>query len=235
MPSQLNNQTEKFKQSFIGLGKFLDEWIDKVKSQAIQDDIRRAAWLVWGRYSISIRTVHEICNPYFLPDIWLIARSCLEHEATLRGIMDDPKVAKDFINFTDKAKAYYAWLLEKLGYSDQLAHLEPDLIKTFGENWRNEKATTWSKASELVERYGGEDSRRCYALWSHFTHCSVVASQMLEYTVPSQTSLDNTIASVYGGYVLVTQDFLDFIWGPIVTTESDKCKKDFLNVMRKWI
>ena len=235
MNSQLQNQTAKFKQSFPILGKFLDEWVDKVKSQAIQDDIRRAAWLVWGRYSISIRTLHEICNPYFLPDIWLIARSCLEHEATLKGIMDDPKIAKDYLNFLDKAKAYYAWLLEKLGQSDKLALLEPDLIKTFGKDWRNEKATTWSKTSELVEKYGGEASRCCYAMWSHFTHCSVVASQMLEHTVPSQTSLENTIATVYGGYVLVTSDFLDFVWGPIVTTESDRCKSDFLNVMRKWI
>ena len=123
MPSQLHNQTAKFKQSFVALAKFLDEWIDKVKNQAIQNDIRRAAWLVWGRYCISIRTLHQICNPYFLPDIWLIARSCLEHEATLRGIMDDPKIAKDYLNFLDKAKAYYAWLLEQLGHSDRLAHV----------------------------------------------------------------------------------------------------------------
>jgi hypothetical protein len=235
MPDELHNQTAKFNQSFLLLSKFLDEWIDRVKSQAIQDDIRKAAWFVWGRYILSIRTIHKICNPYFLPDIWLIARSCLEHEATLRGIMGDPKIAKDYLNFMNKAKAYYAWLLEKLGLSDQLADLEPDLIKTFGKNWRNEKAATWSKASELVEKYGGEASRRCYALFSHFTHCSVVASQMLEHTTPSQARLDNIIASVYGGYILVTSDFLDFIWGPIVTTDSKRCKKDFLNVMRKWI
>ena len=92
-----------------------------------------------------------------------------------------------------------------------------------------------SKAQQLVEKYLGENSRCCYALWSHFTHCSVVASQMLENTAPSQTRLDNIIASVYGGYVLVTSDFLDFIWGPIITTESDRCKNDFLNVMSKWI
>jgi hypothetical protein len=235
MPDELHNQTAKFNQSFLFLSKFLDEWIDKIKSQAIQDDIRRAAWLVWGRYTLSIRSIHKICNPYFLPDIWLIARSCLEHEATLRGIMDDPEIAKDYLNFMYKAKAYYAWLLEKLGLSGQLALLEPDLIKTFGANWRDQKAATWSKASELVEKYGGEDSRRCYAMWSHFTHCSVVASYFLENNAPTVSSLDNTIAIVYGGYVLVTSDFLDFIWGPIVTTESDGCKNDFLNVMRKWI
>lgn len=235
MPDELHNQTKKFNQSFILLSKFLDEWVDRVKSQAIQDDIHRAAWFVWGRYTLSIRSIHKICRPYFLPDIWLIARSCLEHEATLRGIIDDPEIAKDYLNFLDKAKAYYAWLLKKLGLSDQLANLEPDLIKTFGKNWQNAKATTWSKASESVETYGGDASRCCYALWSHFTHCSVVASQMLEYTAPSKARLDNTIASVYGGYVLVTSDFLDFIWGPIVTTESDRCKNDFVNVMRKWI
>jgi len=235
MPDQLDNQTVKFNQSFILLSKFLDKWVDKVKSQAIQDDVRRPAWFVWGRYTLSIRTIHTICSPYFLPDIWLIGRSCLEHEATLRGIMNDPKIAKDYLNFMDRAKAYYAWLLEKVGLSDKLAQLEPELIKTLGENWRNRKAATWSKASELVERYGGDASRCCYALLSHFSHCSVVASQMLEHTGPSEMSLGNTIESIYGGYVLVTTDFLDFIWGPIVTTESDRCKNDFLNVMRKWI
>jgi len=113
--------------------------------------------------------------------------------------------------------------------------LEPDLIKTFGANWRNEKATTWSKTSELVERYGGDASRCCYALWSHFTHCSVVASNFLENTAPTLSSLDTTIAVVYAGYVLTTHDFLEFIWGPIVTTDSDKCKNDFLNIMKKCI
>ena len=235
MSEELHNQTVKFNRSFIELSQFLDKWIDNVKSQAIQDYNRRAAWFVWGRYTLSMRTIHRICNPCFIPDIWIIARSCLEHEATLRGIMDDPNIAKDYLNFMDKAKAYYAWLLEQLGHSDRLAHLEPDLIKIFGEDWRSEKATTWSKTSELVEKYGGKDCRRCYALWSHFTHCSVVASQMLEHTVPSQMTLDKAIDVVYGGYVLVTKDFLDFIWGPIVTTESDICKNDFVNVMRKLV
>jgi hypothetical protein len=149
--------------------------------------------------------------------------------------MDDTKIAEDYLNFSDKAKAYYAWLIEKLGNSDQLAHLESDLEKTFGENWRNKKKTTWSNASGLVEKYGGRDSRCLYAIWSHFTHCSVVASQMLEHTAPSQNNLDTTIIAVYGGYVDVTNDFLDFIWGPIITTESDRCKNDFLNVARKWV
>lgn len=234
MPNQVHNQTAKFNQSFLLLSKFLDNWVDKVKSQAVQDEIRRAAWFVWGRYTLSIRSVHKICSPYFLPDIWLIGRSCLEHEATLRGIIADLEIARDYLNFMDKAKAYYACLVEKLGLRDRLTHLEPQLIATLGENWRDQKATTWSKASDLVERYGGPACRCCYALWSHFTHCSVVASQMLEHTVPSEISLDNTIESIYGGYVLVTTDFLDFIWGPIVTRESDRCKNDFLNVMRKW-
>jgi len=235
MSNELHNRTAKFNRSFLCLSKFIDEWIDKIKSKAIQDDVSRASWFVWGRYTLSIRTIHKICIPSFLPDIWLIARSCLEHEATLRGIMDDPKIANDYLNFVDKAKAYYAWLLEKLGHRNQLAHLEPELINKFGGNWRNKKATTWSKASELVEKYGGNDSRCCYAMWSHFTHCSAVASQMLDRTAPSQTALDYTIATVYGGYVLVTKDFLDLIWGPIATTESDRCKNDFFDIMKKWI
>jgi len=235
MPNELHNQAAKFNHSFIELSKFLDKWVDEIKKKAIQDDIRRAAWLVWGRYSISIRTLHKICDPYLLPDIWLIGRSCLEHEATLKGIINDPKIAEDFLNFMDRAKAYYAWLLEKLGHNDQLAHLEPDLKRTFGENWRKEKLATWSKASELVERYEGDDGRCCYALWSHFTHCSVVASNFLENTAPTLHNLDTTIVVVYGGYVLTTHDFLEFVWGSIATSYSDRCKSDFLNVMRKWI
>ena len=235
MPDELHNQIAKFKLSFLELSKFFDKWVDKIKSQAIQNKVCSVGWLVSGRYFISIRTIHRICDPYFLPDICLIARSCLEYEATIRGIMDDPKIADDYLNFMNRAKAYYLWLLEKLGCSEQVVRLEPELVKIFGKNWRKEKAATWSKTSELIEKYGGEANRRCYALWSHFSHCSVVASQMLEHTPPSQTWLDDTITAVYGGYIVVTKDFLDFLWGPIITTESDECKKDFLNVMRKWI
>ena len=235
MPNELHNQVEKFKKSFIRLSRFLDQWVDKIKSQAIPDDIRRAAWLVWGRYSITIRTLNKICDPCFLPDIWLIGRSCLEYEATLKGIIDDPNIANDYLAFPDKAKAYYAWLLERMGHIDKLAHLETELISRFGENWRNNKAITWSRTSDLVEKYGGSASRCCYALWSHFTHCSVVASNFLENTAPSLDSLDTTIIVIYGGYVETTHDFLEFVWGPIVTIDSDKCKNDFLDVMRNWI
>jgi hypothetical protein len=190
-----------------------------------------ASFYVWCRYIISIRTLHQICEPQYLPDIYVIARSCVEYNASLKGIIADPRLAKDYLEFPDRARAYYGKVFEKLGHSSQLAKLEPNMKKVFGNNWRKEARMKWCETSKLVEQYGGVDERYLYAWWSHFTHGSAVALEILMRTVPSQDRLDKVITAVYAAYLLSTDEFLSFAWGPVVTSDSDSCKREFQAVM----
>jgi hypothetical protein len=188
----------------------------KIQDRCLGDDQRKASFYVWCRYTISIRTFHQIYEPQYLPDIYVIARSCVEYDAFLKGIIADPGLAKDYLEFPRKAKAYYARLLERLGgYSSELAKLEPDLEKNLGKDWRTKarEGVKWCNTSQLIEQYGERVERRLYAWWSHFAHGSAVSMDFLMCTTPSQYRLDTTVAAVYGSYVLSTEEFLSFAWG----------------------
>ena len=175
------------------------------------------------------------CDPQYLPDIYVIARSCVEYDAFLKGIIEDPKLAKDYLEFPDRARAYYVKVLEKLGCSSEFAKLESGLKRAFGNNWRKEASTKWCDTSKLVEQYGGPKERCFYAWWSHFTHGSALAMEALKGTSPTQYKLDTAIANVYGSYVLSTDDFLCFAWGQVVTPDSDSCKREFQTVIKAWV
>ncbi len=232
----MGNFTTKFQQSYICLQKFLDNWTEKIQDRCLGDDQRKASFYIWARYTISIHTLHRICEPCYIPDIYVIARSCLEYDAYLKGIIEDPELADRYLEFPDRAKAYYAKMLERLGYSSNLAKLEPELKKVFGDDWRDEASMSWCNASNLLEQYGEREGRRLYALWSHFTHGSAVALQVLQRTVPTQDQLDTLVFAVYGAYCPSTSDFLDFAWGLVVTADSESCKSEFVrSVMKTWI
>jgi hypothetical protein len=202
--------------------------MSKIQGRCLGDDQRKASFYVWCRYTISIGTFHQICEPQYLPDIYVIARACVEYDAFLKGIIADPGLAKDYLEFPDRAMAYYGKVLERLGDSSGLAKLEPKLKSIFGENWRKESKIKWcSNTSDLIEQYGGSEQRRLYAWWSHFAHGSAVALEILMRTVPSQDRLDKVVTAVYCLYVLSTNEFLCFAWGPIATPDSDSCKREF--------
>ena len=232
---EVENLTVKFRKSFTCLQTFANNWIGKIQDRCLKDEQHMASFYVWCRYTISIRTFHQICEPQYLPDIYIIARSCVEYDASLNGIMADSKLAKEYLEFPDRARAYYAKVLERLGDSYGLAKLEPDLKRIFGNDWRKEAKTKWCETSKLVEQYGGKDQRRLYAWWSHFTHGSALAMEMLIRTTPTQYRLDTVVATVYGSYVLLTDDFLNFAWGRIATQDSDSCKSEFQAVLKAWI
>lgn len=195
-----------------------------------------ASFYVWCRYTISIRTFHQICEPQYLPDIYVIARSCVEYDAFLKGIIADPGLAKDYLEFPDRAMAYYGKVLERLGDRSGLAKLEPKLKSIFGENWRSESKIKWcSNTSDLIEQYGGSEQRRLYAWWSHFAHGSAVSMEMLMRTAPSQDRLDKVVTTVYTAYVLSTDEFLSFAWGPVATPDSNNCKREFQAVLKAGI
>lgn len=224
----MENFTVKFRRSFTCLQTFLDNWMGKIQARCLGDDQRLASFYVWCRYTISIRTFHQICEPQHLPGIYVIARSCVEYDASLKGIIAEPRLAKDYLEFPDRAMAYYGKVLERLGDSSGLAKLEPDLKRVFGNNWRNEAKMKWcSNTSNLIEQYGGSEQRRLYAWWSHFAHGSAVSMEMLMRAVPSQYRLDTAVAAVYCLYVLSTNEFLCFAWGLVATPDSDSCKREF--------
>lgn len=231
MVDQMAGATDNFKKSFPLLVKFLGCWTNKIKSQCSDDAQRRAAWHIWGRYSLSVHTVYKICEAAYLPDLWLIGRSCLEHDAALQGVMASEKLAGDFLEFESKAKAYLGKIYGRLNSSANLQAIESAMTSIAGEQWRDHAAFKWCDISKVVEQHGGPQKRLLYASWSHFTHCSVLASLILDHIGPTQRNLDMTIGIIYVGYTRATYKFLDFIWGKIITLDSEQCKTAFRNVM----
>lgn len=227
--------TVMFKRSFTHLQTFLDNWMGRIQAKCLGDDQRKASFYIWARYTMSIRTFHQICDPQNIPDIYVIARSCVEYDAYLKGVIADSELAKDYLEFSDNARAYYGMVLEKLGDNSQLAKLEPDLKRVFGNNWRKEARIKWCNTSKLVEQYGGPAQRCLYAWWSHYTHGSALAMEKLMCTAPSQHHLDTAVVNVYGSYVPSTDDFLSFAWGRIVTPDSESCKREFQAVTEAWV
>jgi len=235
MTDAVTGSASKFKESFKCLARFLDRWVPKIKDRCESDSQRRAAWYVWARWSLSFRTLDRICDANFLPDIYVIARSCFECEASLKAIMAEPELAQEYLEFSHKARAYYGCLLERLGDTDGLAKLEPDLKKVLGSEWRKKKSMQWARTSKVIETYCETETRKLYAFTSHFVHGSALVAQYLERTLPTDNRLDIAIAVTYGSYVLSTSDFLDFIWGQIVTPDSEGCKKEWEQVMASWV
>lgn len=219
--------TDKFLRSYVELSTFLNKWTGQIQEQCVGDDQRKASFYVWFRYTISIRTLQRLCDPLYIPDILVIARACIEYSASLKGIISDPKLAADYLQFEHKAKAYYGKLLERLGDMTKIADLEQELKPIFGNNWREQADFKWANISALVELYGGPSERRAYALFSHFVHSSVIAPKVLERSIPTQRWLDLCIDTAYGSYCQSTFDFLNFAWGPVVTADSQNCKNEF--------
>ena len=234
--SGVENFTIKFKRSFTYLQTFLDNWMDKIQDQCLRDDQHKASFYIWCRYTMSIRTFHRICEPHFLPDVYVIGRSCIEYDAYLKGVIAESELAEHYLEFPDRARAYYGKVLESLGDTSRLAELEQGLKTVFGDGWRKEARITWCNTSELIEKYGGSEQRRIYAWWSHFVHGSAAALEMLQRIAPTQDRLDTAVVTVYSSYVLSTSDFLDFAWGQIVTPDKDSCENEFVHsVMAAWI
>jgi len=224
-----------FKNSYGVLVPFLNAWTDKIRERCKSDDQKRAGFYIWGRYSLSMPTLERIAEPRFAPDIYIIARSCLEYFACLRAVITTPALTRDFWAFMDKSKVYYACRLEELGCTEELAELEPGLEEAFGDEWRKKGASKWCVVSDMIKTHGGPDERLLYALLSNLTHCSVIAPSVLERSTPADVNLPQILSGVYGGYLIATKEFLDFIWGSVWTSDGEECRKHFVNVMESWV
>lgn len=69
-----------------------------------------------------------------MPDIYVIARSCLEYSASFKAVSMHPQLAKAYLEYPDRAKAYYGKVLEDLGERSALSKVEPDLKRILGDD-----------------------------------------------------------------------------------------------------
>lgn len=228
----MKSDTAKFKQSYYHLSAFLDKWVEKLQERCLPEEQNTACFYIWCRYTMSIHTLHQICDPHYMPDIYVIARSCLEYYASFMAVLKDSKLASAYIEYPDRARAHYCKVLERLGYGSALAKHEPHLKSVFGDDWRSEARISWypQGSSQLVETYGGLDERRLYASYSHFAHGSALALQTLQNTLPSQSTLDKVVVTVHYSYIEITRSLLELAWGKIVTQDSESCKSEFVEV-----
>lgn len=231
MADLLDGATERFLRSAPYLLRFLKDWGDKLWDRCAGDGQRKAGFLIWSRYTMSIRTLQRLCDPCLMPDIYLIGRACMEFDASLKAVLKDPDQARRYIEYEDKAAAHFGKLLQQSGQATALAQMEPRLRRVFGPDWLKKASTKWANTTEIIAAYGDPDAKIGYAWWSHFAHGSVVAMEFLHGIMPTQRKLDEAIGSIYSSYTLSTSEFLESVWGQIVTIDSDRCKKEFNVVM----
>lgn len=95
--------------------------------------------------------------------------------------------------------------------------------------------TTWCARqggiTGLMQTYGSATDLRLYNMLSHFAHGPIKAMQTLDGKIDNPEQwLAQMIGDTYARYLGSTRGFLSAVWGPIITSESERCKSDFLEV-----
>jgi len=231
------DQLEKFRYSSDKLIEFLGNWAKpfEEKCEKSKDNQLRASYYIWARYSMSIKTLRNICRIEFFPDLCVIGRCCLEFSASLQAVLSDKKAADDYIQFEKHSKSnYYKKYLKSSGKHEKIAKAKEHLRELGVENPDNYKWDKWCARldgfSKLIENHKGPKERELYSFFSDFAHGSIIAVQILQNLQPSIELLEKPIKLVYSDYILSTKTFLDKVWGPIITNESEKCKREFNQV-----
>jgi len=226
------NALEKFACSSDELMHFLSNWVEPIdrKCEGNNDNQIKASYYIWARYSMSIRTLKHLCKIEFFPDLCVIARSCLEFSASLRAVLSDKNAADDYIEFEKHATSNYLRYLENKGEIEKTVRLREHLSELDAENPNDYKWKKWcarhSGITGLIEKYTPEASR-LYNFLSDFAHGSVLAIRFFQNKSPSPDLLENLIGCVYSDYICSTKSFIDKVWGPIITDDSQRCKSEF--------
>lgn len=105
----------RFKQSYEQFHVFVGKWFESIDRRCQGDIQRLAAFYVWARYSMSLRTIDALLAPPFLPDLAVICRGCLEFDASLEGVRRYPGLASDYLEFDKHAKARYLRIMQEQG------------------------------------------------------------------------------------------------------------------------
>ena len=231
---------QKFLGSYSKLDGFLSKWftdLDKKCSRNSDKQIK-ASYYIWARYSIAIRSFRHLCEPQFLPDLYVIARCCIEYDASLLAVMEDQEAATSYLEFEKHAKANY---LKKFGNTidkNEKKIYENNLASLGVKNLEDYKWTKWCVKqggySGLIEKYEGIGATRLYFFLSGFAHSSVMAVKILQNTANPHKSLLMVVELVYSCYLIGTKPFLDKALGPIITSDSEKCKGEFDEVIHSF-
>lgn len=230
------NAVNQFKRSFGHLQQFLQAWLPKITERCKDADQRTAGYYVWARYSMSIRTLDALTDPQLIPDIAVICRGCLEFDVSLEAVLKSDELAHEYLEFDKHAKAKYLKLLGKHGEIDRLLEFRERFDKQFGEDPDAFKLPSWCHrhggATGLLEKFDRKYEMRLYNMLSHFAHGSVSSLQALDqWSENPAISLGRIIDATYSAYLSSSYKFLEFIWGPLVTPDGERCKGEFLQVM----
>jgi len=232
--------TPPFKQSYAVLQKFYEHWLVRIEGRCRGHDQGQAAYYVWARYSMSMRTIDALLDPHLIPDLSVICRGCLEFDVALEAVIKDEGTARDYIEFGKHAKATYLKILKKQGDIDRLLMRREQFEETFGEDPEEFGRNSWCAKHQgitgLMQKLQRPNDVRLYNILSHFAHGSVWAMQALEgSTLQPEKTLATMVEATYDRYLSSSRAFIWFIWQPLTTPEGEKCKTDFNEVHRRWL
>ena len=228
------DELTKFRHSSDKLMEFLNRWAKPLDERCENNNAssqQKASYYIWARYSMSVKTLKHICKIEFFPDLCVIGRCCLEFSASLKAVLSDERAADDYLAFEKHAKAKCLRILTNSGDLEKADQAKKHLSELGVGNPDDYKWDKWCARlggiTNLIKKYKSDEAYQLYSFFSDFAHGSVIAIRILQNQPPSAKLLEKTIKTLYSDYILSTKSFLDEVWGQIVTTESDKCKKDF--------
>jgi hypothetical protein len=237
----MTSTIQKFLDSYSKLEGFLSKWITDLdkKCNMNSDNPIKASYYIWARYSIAIRSFRYLCEPQFFPDLCVIARCCIEYDASLSAVLKDQDAATNYLEFEKHAKANYLKKFGNIIDKNKKKIYENDLASLGVKNLEDYKWTKWCAKqggySGLIEKYETKDAKRLYSLLSELVHGSVMAVKFLQNTANPNKNLLMVVELVYSGYLIGTQSFLDKALGPIITSDSEQCKREFDEVIHSFI
>lgn len=226
----------RFKQSYAVLQKFYEAWMDRIAERCQGHDQRQAAYYVWARYSMSMRTLDALLDPYLIPDLSVICRGCLEFDVALEAVINDENAAREYLDFEKHAKARYLKILSKQGDLDRWLMRRAQFRDTFGEDPEDFGRSSWCAKYQgitgLMQKLSRTNELRTYNMLSHFAHGSVWAMQMLDRsTANPEKTLATLVHSSYTSYLNSSRAFVWFLWEPVTTSEGEACKSEFIEVI----
>ncbi|MGB2984525.1 MAG: DUF5677 domain-containing protein [Phycisphaerae bacterium] len=229
-----------FKDSHAVLLRFFEKWMQRIDDRCSKDDQRQAAYYVWARYCMSMRTLEALLDPHLIPDLAVICRGCLEFDVALEAVLKDEQMAREYLEFDKHAKAHYLEILRKQGDLERMLMRRGQFQEMFGEAPEGFKHQSWCVKKEgttgLMRSLGRQIDVRVYNVLSHFAHGSVWAMQMLDGRIEDPEEMFATlIDSTYTRYLNSSRAFVRFVWQPLTTPEGEECKNDFVQVMSEHI